>query len=809
MKWPRSLGLIALMAIAPLPTQAQEVRINEFMAANVTVLFDQDGDSSDWIELYNAGPGAADLTGWHLTDSRSALAKWRFPATTIAEGGYLIVFASGKNRAVAGAQLHTDFNLDSDGEYLALVRADGLTIAHEFAPAFPRQVRDISYGAATDATVLAGGDTLLDALVPADGSYGTAWTGPDFVPATPWLPGVPGAPGFEIESADPILPEPLGSWELDGDFTDATGRNNGVFGGGVPVFASGCDGTPAGAISLDGVDDRIAIPTGNGFPVFNRPAYTIAMWVNGLPQPDYRVYCEGSTTSNSPLLTIGTETTGTRGTVDIYVRTDTGATLLNHINSAATAFDGTWHHIAWVDENGQCALYIDGARDSTAFNYTKTALSLNTTAIGCVLRAAASHFFKGRIDRVGVWETALTAEEIAHLAGGASPGAGAYDALIGTDLETAMYGANASAYLRWPFSIATPVDVDSLELSIVYDDGFVAYLNGQEVARRNAPVELAWNSHATIARPQNESLRAETINITAAAGALRTGLNVLAIHGLNAAADDPDFIVAPVLRAASAAWGWRYFPAPSPGAANADGVEGFVADTVFSTDRGFYDAPFTVEISTATPGATIRYTTDCSTPSPTHGTVYAGPIAIARTTCLRAIAYKSDLLPTNVDTQTYVFLGDVATQTGAGFPTNWGLHPIVYAVYPEVTTNPLYAPTLENDIRSVPTLSITLPVADVFEGTTGIYPNATQIGDYWERGCSAELIYPDNRAGFTINCGVSMHGGSSRNWTSTPKHSFRLYFRGKYGPSKLRYPLYGPAGVREFNQLVLRACYTD
>lgn len=808
-KTPRRLICLALSAIAWIPAQAQEVRINEFMAANATALFDQDGDSSDWIELYNAGPGAADLAGWHLTDSRSTPAKWRFPAATIAEGGYLIVFASGKDRAVAGAQLHTNFKLDSDGEYLALVKPDGLTVVHEFAPAFPRQVRDVSYGAATEATVLVGENTPLDALVPADEAYGTAWTGPEFVPAAPWLAGVPGAPGFEAEGTEPILPEPLGFWELDGDFTDAAGRNHGVFGGGAPVFAGGCDGTPAGAIALDGLDDRIAIPAGNGFPVFNRPAYTVALWVNGLPQPDYRVYCEASTTNNSPLFTIGTEMNGARGTVDIYLRTDAGTTLINHVNSTATAFDGTWHHIAWVDANGQGALYIDGVRDPAAFKYSKTPLSLNTAAIGCVLRAAPSHWFKGRIDRVGVWETALTDEEIAHLAGGASPGAGAYTALIGTDLAAAMHGVNASAYLRWPFSIPTPLGVDALELSIVYNDGFVAYLNGQEVARRNAPAELAWNSRATAAVPRSQSLRAEAINITAAIGALRPGLNVLAIHGLNVEDDDPDFIIAPVLRAASAAWGWRYFPEPSPGAANSGGVEGFAAGAVFSVARGFYDAPFTVALSTATPGAAIRYTTDCSTPSPTHGTIYEGPISIARTTCLRAIAYRSDLLPAKVETHTYVFPDNVATQTGAGFPANWGAHPLVYAVYPEVTTNPRYAATLAGDIRSVPALSIAMPVADLFDGATGIYPNATLTGAAWERGCSAELIYPDNRAGFNVNCGISMHGGSSRNWTSTPKHSFRLYFRGAYGPSKLRRPLFGPAGAREFNQLVLRACYTD
>lgn len=64
-----------------------------------------------------------------------------------------------------------------------------------------------------------------------------------------------------------------------------------------------------------------------------------------------------------------------------------------------------------------------------------------------------------------------------------------------------------------------------------------------------------------------------------------------------------------------------------------------VADTKFSVDRGFYDAPFEVEITTATPGAAIRYTLDGTPPTQGAGMAYAGPIAIDRTTTLRAAAF--------------------------------------------------------------------------------------------------------------------------------------------------------------------------
>src|SRR6476620_3286965 len=75
--------------------------INEFMASNTGGITDQDGDSSDWIEIHNDSNIAASLGGWHLTDTAGDPAKWTFPATNLPPDGYLIVFASGKNRAVA------------------------------------------------------------------------------------------------------------------------------------------------------------------------------------------------------------------------------------------------------------------------------------------------------------------------------------------------------------------------------------------------------------------------------------------------------------------------------------------------------------------------------------------------------------------------------------------------------------------------------------------------------------------------------------------------------------------------------------
>jgi hypothetical protein len=105
---------------------AAEPIINEFVALNVSTLPDEDGEFTDWIELRNRGDATANLSGYYLTDDAADLTKWQFPdATMLAPEDFLVVFASAKDRAVVGSELHTNFKLEQLGGDLALVAPGG------------------------------------------------------------------------------------------------------------------------------------------------------------------------------------------------------------------------------------------------------------------------------------------------------------------------------------------------------------------------------------------------------------------------------------------------------------------------------------------------------------------------------------------------------------------------------------------------------------------------------------------------------------------------------------------------------------
>ena len=96
--------------------------INELLAVNRTSLQDEDGEFSDWIEIYNGGTLPVTLSNYALSDDETEPVKWRFPQNVVLQPGeYYVVFASGKNRTGGdGLYAHTNFRLSAEGETVIL-----------------------------------------------------------------------------------------------------------------------------------------------------------------------------------------------------------------------------------------------------------------------------------------------------------------------------------------------------------------------------------------------------------------------------------------------------------------------------------------------------------------------------------------------------------------------------------------------------------------------------------------------------------------------------------------------------------------
>jgi hypothetical protein len=167
-------GLMFPQLAAALP--ATGIDVNEAMSDNGGSLLDVDGDASDWIELANTTGSPIDLGSAYLTDDPTDLTQWQFPSgVSIPANGYLVVFASDKNRAVAGQQLHTNFKLSSGGEDVLLVDDDGTTVVSTLT--IPALDEDRSFG-------LAGGNPApLQSPTPNAANSGPATSSVDVTPS--------------------------------------------------------------------------------------------------------------------------------------------------------------------------------------------------------------------------------------------------------------------------------------------------------------------------------------------------------------------------------------------------------------------------------------------------------------------------------------------------------------------------------------------------------------------------------------------------------------------------------------------------
>jgi hypothetical protein len=265
-----------------------------------------------------------------------------------------------------------------------------------------------------------------------------------------------------------------------------------------------------------------------------------------------------------------------------------------------------------------------------------------------------------------------------------------------------------------------------------------------------------------------------------------------------------------------AAGNWKYFKTPTPRTNNGvSTITGIAPPPHFNVERGLFESPFQLILNADLPGATIRYTIDGSEPTDTNGLAYTGPVTIAKTTVFRAATFAANLLPSVAVTHTYVFLDQVLRQPNnpPGFPagpTVFTGYPSDYEMDPEIVTNAVYGPQMKAALKALPMVSIVMKTDDLFGANNGIYthPEASPR-EAWERPCSVEFVLTNGQTGFQVNCGIRIQGNASRTPVKTPKHPFRLFFKGDYGPGQLNYPIYPDSPVASFNGIVLRADFNN
>jgi hypothetical protein len=248
-----------------------------------------------------------------------------------------------------------------------------------------------------------------------------------------------------------------------------------------------------------------------------------------------------------------------------------------------------------------------------------------------------------------------------------------------------------------------------------------------------------------------------------------------------------------------------YMEAQSPGRLNSSVVvSGFVSDTTFTLDRGLYDAPQSVTITTATLGATLIYTLDGSQPTTSNGVQVAPSdpnntpvvtLPISATTCLRARAVKAGFGATNVDTQTYIFPSLVARQDATYVKQPFALwghdkgdedtldNEPDWAMDPRVVDHPNAADKfVPDDLKAIPSVSVVLNWSEMF-GSGGIYI----AGENIRKEASLEILNPNasktapNAGGIQQSGEVHVFGGSSTSRWKTDKLSLRFHLPQRSG----------------------------
>lgn len=412
------------------------------------------------------------------------------------------------------------------------------------------------------------------------------------------------------------------------------------------------------------------------------------------------------------------------------------------------------------------------------------------------------------------------------------------------DDSTLVPQGTRTVYLRKEIDITDIASVRSVLLHIDYDDSFVAYLNGTEVARANIGTPGSIPSHLQTAITDREAQiyqggLPELFVVEEPGTVLVEGTNVLAIEVHNVGASSSDMSILPFMTLARAGYpsepvsdllelragtlhtdfklssrgeslylfrpnglledsvqipalpkdlsmgrfpdgqnNWVYYQNPSPGEANSpDFFDGFLQDSIqFSHESGSYDAAIHLSLTHSDPGAAIYYTLDGREPG-SSDSLYSEAISLAKTTVIRARAFREGFVPSPMITHTFLI----------------------------------------NEGSSLPTISLVTDPVHLWDRDSGMYVLGDEHeSDFpffganfwqdWEKPVHLSVMDETGDVAYQTDAGMKIFGGWSR---ALDQKSLSLFARSKYGDEPFAYPFFPDRPYDEYEALVLRNSGND
>ena len=542
-----------LVTFSQTPESALAI-VSGVSAKNNKSLADEDGDFPGYIVVRNnlsVGTNPIDLSGHMLTTSVTQDVLWIFgDGIFLPPQSELIIFASGKDRLATRieGQNHTNFTFPCDIPYVALL-SPKRDLLYEYRNVDPSCLEDCG------GIELFSEKTISRYLVPENDDLNGKWMDPNFDDKN-WNRGPLGI-GYENlgshAEAGPILYATMDRKDVDIDqqlVKDISGSR----------FQHDAKAKQKIGLASGQVQEAIQFDSRQALWIDHHdeldPAldnYSFSIWVLSNSIEDEVIASKGGVLNQA-------------SGWSVFNRKDSTIIQFNFSKSGVVNLvmprlkTGQWSHLLWtIDRRNQIAgAYLNGKLVSSARIPQETLVSDGQPlVIGETVDGKIP--FSGRLDECAIWKSHLSSDEIIKLtqngldgnriADNSSSLAFIYNDLIKTETLADMFGKKQSLYLRVPFQITDPTLVHTLQLSMHYDDGFICYLNGHEVVRRNAGDAIipTISQSAQENRLDSDALLAETFNLHESLEFLVPGINVLAIHGVNASVGEDRFLIKPKL----------------------------------------------------------------------------------------------------------------------------------------------------------------------------------------------------------------------------------------------------------------------